>query len=556
MNWRHYSVTKKLAISMASLTVMIGLFLALVLFALSSTVSQFSALVDTEMQMIAQGNVAKIELLKTRRNEKDALYNDDPLLIREATANLQEMRTRLDTVNGLAAQAGEAGLIALSDTLLKSVAQYQSLFVAATKAPVGQQRLLAAIPMRKAATEAEKQLDELLVAVDARIGAVRSGVQDHAFTVGLVILGMGAAAIGIALMTAFLLTASVARPLNLLRGRMTALSEGDLAIEIPFTDRREDIGAMARALAVFKQGLEQNRRMAAEQAEAQAARERRAVTVDALVRAFDSQSATVLRGVSAAATELDATAQSMAAIAEQTNRQAETAATTAERATANVQTVATAAEEMAASIQEIAAQVQRSKQIADKAAADVSQTDRTVQGLATSAQQIGAVLELIQSIAAQTNLLALNATIEAARAGDAGKGFAVVAAEVKSLAGQTAQATEAIASQITSIQQVSDSVVSAVRSIGTVIQQVNEVSSSVAAAMEQQGASTQDISRNVTKAAQGTQEVTEIVQQVTEAAGHTGGAASQVLGASRELAQQSEALRRQVESFLADIRAA
>lgn len=556
LNWRHFSVTKKLALTMATIVMLIAAFLCLVGYALWSTGQRFEALVDTEIAMIAHGNVAKIKLLEARRNEKDALYNDDPLLIRETTARLDEVRAKVGEVAALADRASDAPLIALVGQLKESAEQYRTLFAAAAAAPVGQQRLLAAIPMRRAATAAETQLNEALQMVDTRIGSVRTEVQDYAFTLATLIIGLGSGGIVFAAIMSALLSRSIAGPLRQLRERMGDISEGRLDVDVPFTDLKEDVGAMARSLAVFKDRLIENRRMAAAQAEAQAARERRTQAVDGLVRAFDGQSAAVLRGVSAAATELDATAQSMSAIAEETNRQAGAAAGTAEQATANVQTVAAAAEEMAASIREITIQVARSKEIADKAAADVARTDDTAQGLAASAQQIGAVVELIQSIAAQTNLLALNATIEAARAGEAGKGFAVVASEVKDLAGQTAKATEAIAAQVGSIQNVSEGVLQAIRSIGDVIREVNDVAASVAAAMEQQGASTQEISRNVTAAAQGTQEVSDIVRQVTDAAGQTGSAATQVLGASRELSQQSEALRQQVERFLADIRAA
>lgn len=370
--------------------------------------------------------------------------------------------------------------------------------------------------------------------------------------IGLVLL----ASLVICIVAIFSMLTGVVRPIQGLTDVMGRLAKHELTVKIPDAEKGDEIGAMARAVEIFKQGLLDADRLAEEQKADQIAKERRTELIARLVRDFDDQASSVLRAVGAAATELDSTAQSMAAIAEETSRQASAAAAASEQTTANVQTVAAAAEEMAASISEINSQINRSKTISDRAATEVRETDHTVAGLAEAAARIGAVVQLIQDIAGQTNLLALNATIEAARAGEAGKGFAVVASEVKALAQQTAKATEEIASQVSAVQQATEGSVSAIRSIGNTINSVSEIGASIAAAMEEQGASTGEISRNVSQAAMGTQEVSANVVQVTEAAGHTGAAAGQVLGAARELAQQTETLRGQVEKFLADIRAA
>jgi methyl-accepting chemotaxis protein len=371
-------------------------------------------------------------------------------------------------------------------------------------------------------------------------------------------------AVGILLVIALIISAfaiwgilgGVVRPVQKLTGVMNRLALHDLSADVPDADKKDELGEMARAVQVFKEGLLTADRLAEEQKQEQAAKEKRAAYVSQIIQRFDDQASDVLRTVSSAATELNATAQSMASIADETNRQAASASAAAELTTANVQTVAAAAEEMAASINEITSQVTRSKSISDRAAKEVRETDATVASLAEAASKIGAIVQLIQEIASQTNLLALNATIEAARAGEAGKGFAVVATEVKALAEQTAKATDEISIQVAAVQQASQSSVTAIHSIGGTIDSITEIGTSIAAAMEEQGASTSEISRNVSQAAAGTQEVSSNVSQVTEAAGQTGAAASQVLGAAQELAQQAETLRGQVERFLAEIRAA
>ena len=211
---------------------------------------------------------------------------------------------------------------------------------------------------------------------------------------------------------------------------------------------------------------------------------------------------------------------------------------------------------MSSSISEISRQVGQSTTITKQAVAAAQHTDQQVQSLASAAQKIGDVVKLINDIAGQTNLLALNATIEAARAGEAGKGFAVVASEVKSLATQTAKATDEIASQINAIQEATKDSVESIKHIGKVIGEINEISTTIAAAVEEQGAATQEIARNVQQAAKGTEEVSANISGVTQASQETGNAANLVLNASSELAQQSETLRTEVDKFLGQIRAA
>jgi methyl-accepting chemotaxis protein len=366
------------------------------------------------------------------------------------------------------------------------------------------------------------------------------------------------AALGLALgaTLAVVLARGILRPLQGMTGAMTRLATGDHAVDVPARDNTDEIGDMARAVEVFKQNGIAAARLAADQQAEQAAREQRAARLDRLTLDFEAKVAELAGQVSAAATELQATAESMTGVASQTIHQTTTVAAAAEQASTNVQTVATAAEELSSSIAEISRQVAKSAQITSQAVDDARRTDTVVQALADGAQKIGEVVGLISNIAGQTNLLALNATIEAARAGDAGKGFAVVASEVKSLATQTAKATDDIARQVAQIQSATKDAVTSIQGIGARIGEVSEIAAAIAAAMEEQGSATQEIARNVQQAAAGTQEVTTNIIGVTEGANSTGAAASQVLGSAGALSRQAEQLNSEVDHFIEAVKAA
>jgi methyl-accepting chemotaxis protein len=420
---------------------------------------------------------------------------------------------------------------------------------AAAQASLGRSRALA--------EEFDRTVAAVVATVQRTAAAAGAGAGSR-ISLGMVeLVAIMGVSVVVCLLVGWLIVArNIARRIVRLTRNMRDIAEGDLDADIA-VDGGDEITAMAHALEVFRDTAREvstaNARADEERGRAAAARRQE---MAALANDFEATVKSVVERLSSAAAEMQATAREMASTASDTSTQSTTVATASGDATTNVETVAAAAEQLSASISEISRQVNESAQIAERAVGEADRTTGTVKSLASSASRIGEVVELINQIANQTNLLALNATIEAARAGEAGKGFAVVASEVKSLASQTARATDDIAAQIGEIQASTAEAVKAIDTIGGTIGQINQIAAMIATAVEEQGAATSAIARNVQDAARGTQKVSSTISRVTQAAKDTGQAAQRVLGLASNLSEQSDALRVQVERFLTGVRSA
>ncbi|MGY4161706.1 methyl-accepting chemotaxis protein [Bradyrhizobium sp. USDA 4461] len=415
-----------------------------------------------------------------------------------------------------------------------------------------------AMKSRAAAEELQARVRAVADRQDQRVrDNVKANEQEYASTSELLIL-LAASGVLIGLLFGFVVGQyGVAKPIRAVVELLQQLANGHYDIPVHGTDRRDEVGDVAKAALVFKDNGLAKVRMEREQKdmEARAAAQRRTDMLE-LADGFERAVGEIVETVASASNELEASATTLTSTAERSQSLATTVASASEEASTNVQSVASATEELSSSVNEISRQVQESARMAGDAVSQARATNDRVGELSKAAARIGDVVELINTIAGQTNLLALNATIEAARAGEAGRGFAVVASEVKALAEQTAKATGEIGQQIAGIQAATEDSVNAIRAIGSTIERLSEISSTIAAAVEEQGAATQEISRNVQQAAQGTQQVSANITDVQHGANETGSASSQVLAAAQSLSGDSSRLKLEVGKFLNAVRAA
>ncbi len=550
------TVSGKITFAISFIILMIIVLSLVSNYALSQSSKTFSSLLEHESVMVQEAGKAKITLLQSRRDEKDAIYNDDEVMIKSVLASLQNLKTISERLTNLSKEVGDQQILNDIQEISINSAAYTQHFQSAIASPVGQDRLRASIPMRKSANLLDTQIDALSVVLNERINRLQAAIFENNQNLKILVGSCGAFIVACGLFVAWFMRKSVVTPIKNLTNLMLRLANGDKSFEMMYTQRKDEIGDMSRALKTFQDNAIRMDNLQKMQEADVLVKENRQLRTEELFSNFSSRSSALIKTLDSVANNMGQTAQHLSSIAQTANQEAQIVSTFSNETSGSVQTVASATEEMGASISEISQQVLQAKNIVGKANQMASNADEHVQKLDVAAVKIGEIITLIQNIAEQTNLLALNATIEAARAGDAGKGFAVVASEVKNLAVQTARATEDISQHISGIQNVTKNTVYTIREISITMNEVEQFTSSIAAAIEEQNAATQEISRAVQNAANGSTALTENINNVSHAISETSQVSDMVLQVSGEIATATRSMQEEVDTFLREVAAA
>ncbi|CAA7625542.1 Methyl-accepting chemotaxis protein [Candidatus Terasakiella magnetica] len=535
-------------------------------YGISQLAESLTAMEETSRDSIAATRLNQMAL-ELNRTEFILASDPTPDSLKEfgkrIAAQRQELAAALDALKAKATpeqaellqgiEAGQKAYLAAQDTTMAKVKEYG----ATVEVSEGQMIISeAAMTSSTVAGRMEKAVQAYRERAEKHSSAIFLQAEDLMSTVKTLMVAVTIfGTLGGFVLSALLGHLGIAKPMAATVHNLSRLAEGDTDAPVFGQTRKDEIGAIAATLQVFKQNILKTREMEAEaKITAERAARDKTQILHGLADSLESTVCGVVDGVSAAAGEMRANAEAMSAMSDQASVQANVVAQAAEMASTNVETVASAAEELTSSIEEISRQMNRAATVSAQAVDQASRTNTIVTSLSETADRIGEVVQLINDIAGQTNLLALNATIEAARAGEAGKGFAVVAGEVKGLANQTAKATDDISRQVASVRAATTQAVQAIGEIATTISEINHIATDISSAVEQQRSATQDIACNIEQAARGTQEVATNIVGVNHEAKEVGDIAGKVLHASLALAHQSEALRATVTDFASQVR--